>query len=57
MQPEILHNNPTKHFVVAILYKSCARTLQSVQYETREISSQLDFLSCWLNIIIIIAED
>lgn len=53
MQPEILHNTKPKHFVAAILYRSCARTLQSAElYETKEISSQLDFRLCWFDIII-----
>lgn len=49
MQPEILHNNPPKHFVAAI---DCVQVLSTctskrrVQYETKEISSQLDFPSC-----------
>lgn len=54
MQPEILHNNPTKHFVVAILYKSCARTLQSAEFNMRQEKLPVNSIFCHVGCILLL---
>lgn len=54
MQPEILHNNPPKHFVVAILYKSCARTLQSAEFNMRQEKLPVNSIFCHVGWILLL---
>lgn len=54
MQPEILHNNPPKHFVVAILYKSCARTLQSAEFNMRQEKFPVNSIFCHVGWILLL---
>lgn len=54
MQPEILHNNPPKHFVVAIPYKSCARTLQSAEFNMRQEKFPINSIFCHVGWILLL---